>query len=179
LTTVASRRTSFALALAFAGALVAGAFSPSYAFLDKTRFVAHLGVAYFCFHHWVLKPYQEGAFAEGAPHRISSLVKAGAALLFAVHEVQVAEKIAKTSSDPLLQKIDSQLVVLTTQFGAIGAKLKSGTFDPKDIDLLKSLTAAVGVAAAADHAVIKDVPIPDLGSSSASPAPSPAVSASP
>jgi hypothetical protein len=33
-----------------------GAASPSSAFLDKTRFVAHLGVAYFAFHHWVLLP---------------------------------------------------------------------------------------------------------------------------
>ena len=44
------------LAGAFVIALVAAAISPSYAFLDKTRFAAHLGVAYFCFHHWVLKP---------------------------------------------------------------------------------------------------------------------------
>ncbi len=40
----------------FALALFVSAARPAHAFLDKTRFVAHLGVAYFCFHHWVLKP---------------------------------------------------------------------------------------------------------------------------
>jgi hypothetical protein len=168
---VASKRKSFVLSLAFAGALIAGMVSPSYAFLDKTRFVAHLGVAYFCFHHWVLRPYQSGAFGDGAPHRIASLVKAGAAMLFAVHEVKVADKIAKESNDPLLQKLDAELALLTTQFNLIGTKFKNGNFDPKDIQSLTNSTTALSTHAAADNAIIKDVPIPDVGSSSASPAP--------
>jgi Zn-dependent protease len=132
---------------------VFGAVTPSYAFLDKTRFVVHLGIAYFCFHHWVLKPYQEGAFANGAPHRVSTIVKAGAALLFAYHEVRVAHKIAVNSKSPLLQKLDGGLTALQSQFSTIGAKLKGGSF---------ALTAGFSSLAAAHNLPIKDVAIPDL-----------------
>ena len=102
------------VACALAAAMVAGAFAPASAFLDKTRFVAHLGVAYFCFHHWVLKPYREDAFAAGAPHRTAAIIKGGAALLFAVHEVRVAQKIAEKIKDPLLQKLDAVMAGLMT-----------------------------------------------------------------
>jgi len=145
---------------AFALALLTFSLGRADAFLDKTRFVAHLGVAYFCFHHWVLKPYQEGLFADGAPHRISTIVKGGAALLFAVHEVKVSEKIARTSSDPLLQKLDGGLTDLTSSFSTIGEKLKSGHFDPADINILKGKSDAVAAGASADGATIKDVPVP-------------------
>jgi hypothetical protein len=164
-------------------ALVFGSVTPSYAFLDKTRFVLHLGIAYFCFHHWVLKPYQQGAFANGAPHRVATIVKAGAALLFAYHEVKVADRIAKKSNSPLLQKLDGGLAALQTQFSSIGTKLKGGNFDPKDIASLTALTAGFSSLAAAQKLPIKDVAIPDLNAktgddedddSSSSPAPSPA-----
>jgi len=157
--TAAPKRKTLAFALAFAAALIAGTFTPSYAFLDKTRFVAHLGVAYFAFHHWVWKPYKDGDFNSGAQHRVSTIVKGGVALLFAVHEVKVADKIAQTSNDPLLKKLDGGLSALEANFGSIGAKLKSGQFDPKDIEGLNTSANGVSTAAAADGAVIKDVPV--------------------
>lgn len=159
--TVAKPKSLFLVA-AFATALLAGVASPSFAFLDKTRFVAHLGVAYFCFHHWVLKPYQAGSFNSGAPHRTATIVKGGVALLFAVHEVRVADKIAKTSNSPLLQKLDGGLTALQTQFSTIGAKLKGGNFDPKDVGTLNTATGAEQDAATAAGAPIKDVPAPSI-----------------
>jgi hypothetical protein len=153
-------RTKLFPVLALAAALVASAATPSFAFLDKTRFVAHLGVAYFCFHHWVLQPYESGAMASGAPHRISTIVKGGVALLFAVHEVKVAQKIAVESKDPLLQKMDAGLVALTASFATLGQKFKSGNFSPQDVNTLKSATSDVSTQAAADGATIKDVPVP-------------------
>jgi len=105
-------RNKFVLAAALTLALFASFARPSYALLDKTRFAAHLGVAYFCFHHWVLKPIQAGEFSKGAPHRVSTIVKGGAALLFAVHEVKVAERIAHKSNSPLLHSLDGKLVGL-------------------------------------------------------------------
>ena len=155
-----SRPMKSLVAGAFAVALLSFSLGRADAFLDKTRFVAHLGVAYFCFHHWVLKPYQEGDFAQGAPHRFSTIVKGGAALLFAVHEVKVSEKIARNSPDPLLQKLDGGLTDLTSSFSTIGEKLKSGHFDPADIALLKGKSDAVAAGASADGATIKDVPVP-------------------
>ena len=163
--TVAKPKT-FVLVTAFAAALFAGATSPSFAFLDKTRFVAHLGVAYFCFHHWVLKPFQAGAFTTGSPQRrIVPIAKGGAALLFAYHEVKVADKIAKNSNSPLLQKLDGALTGLESQFSTVGAKLKGGHFDPADITSLSSATDALKGNAASSGVNIKDVSVPSLPTS--------------
>lgn len=140
-------------------ALCVGAMRPAHAFLDKTRFAAHLGVAYFCFHHWVLKPYEEQQFASGAPHRTAALIKGGAALLFAVHEVRVSSKIARNSKDPLLQKLSGSVDTLMGSFGAVGQRLKSGQFSPDDIKGLSTATSSLGASAAAGGAPIKDVPV--------------------
>ncbi len=144
-------------------AMLTGSMSPSYAFLDKTRFVAHLGIAYFCFHHWAMKPYQAGQFSAGAPHRTAALVKGGIALLFAYHEVKVSERIAQKSRDPLLQRLAGSMGSLTSGFASVGAKLKSGHFDPKDIENLHNLSGSVASQAAAGGTVIKDVPVPVPG----------------
>ncbi len=156
----------FVLAAALTAALVLSFARPSQAFLDKTRFAAHLGVAYFCFHHWVVAPIQRGDFANGAPHRVSSIVKGGAALLFAVHEVKVSEKIARTSKSPLLHKLDGKLVALAGTFAAVGTSLKAGHFSPNDVGGLTAATDSVSAESAADGAPIKDVPIPSIDSSS-------------
>jgi len=145
--------------VALVAAMLTGSVSPSNAFLDKTRFVAHLGVAYYCFHHWVWNPYKQGKFDNGAEHRTSSIVKGGIALLFAYHEVKVSEKIAKDSNDPLLQKVAGAIPALTAALATIGANLKSGHFDPKDIESLNGLTGSVASQAAANGTPIKDVPV--------------------
>lgn len=141
-------------------ALLLGAAQPAQAFLDKTRFVAHVGVAYFCFHHWVLKPYQEQQFASGAPHRTATIIKGGVALLFAYHELKVANKIAQTSKDPLLHKLAGGIDALTGSFGTIGQRLKSGHFSPDDVKSLDSATTSLGTAAAAGGMPIKDKAVP-------------------
>jgi hypothetical protein len=144
--------------LVLAVGIFVASFSPASAFLDKTRFVAHLGVAYFCFHHWVLVPYERGAFNAGAPHRTVKIIKGGAALLFAVHEVQVAKKIADRSHDPLLHSIALKLAVMGVSFGAIGHELQSGHFNPSDIMQLKGETEGVNSDSTAAGAPIHDVP---------------------
>lgn len=146
------------IAIALMCAIFAGATRPASAFLDKTRFLAHLGVAYFAFHHWVLKPYEAGDFAQGAPHRTKDLVKGGLALLFAVHEIHVSEKIAQHSKDPLLQKLDAGLGSLTGSFESLGRRMKSGTADPQGITQLQGQTTQLNSAATAAGAPIKDVP---------------------
>ncbi len=152
-------RNRFVVAAILTVALLVGLARPSSAFLDKTRFAAHLGVAYFCFHHFVLQPYQLHKFDNGAEHRTSSIVKGGAALLFAVHEVQVAQKIAHESRSPLLHKLDGKLVALAATFATAGAALKSGHFDPKSVDSLTTSTNDVSSDAQAAGQTIKDVPV--------------------
>lgn len=144
-------------------ALLTASLSPSSAFLDKTRFATHLGVAYFCFHHWVLNPYRQGDFSAGAPHRTKAMIKGGAALLFAYHEVKVSAKIARLSKDPLLQKLSGGMAGLMTSFGDVGGRLKSGHFSPQDIESLKSATDSVESTATAGGRPINDVPVPVPG----------------
>ena len=144
--------------------LVTSAVKPSYALFDKTRFAADLGIAFFCFHHWVLKPYREGAFAAGAPHRTKALIKAGAALLVAMNRVKKADEIAHDSKSPLLQKVAGSLDQMTASFGSLGQRLKGGQFNPKDVDDLNSTVDQVGSGAStAIGRPIKDVAIPDPG----------------
>ena len=152
-----SARVRLSWALAFG--LLLAALSPSHALFDKTRFAAHLGAAYFAFHHWVLAPYTQGKFTAGAPGRAGGLVKGGLAMLFAVHEVKVAEKIARTSHDPLLQKLDGGLMNLQNTFAHAGQNLKSGTFKAADIDQLSRDTNTFGSAAAAAGQPIRDLPV--------------------
>lgn len=147
------------LTLLLALAMVASQVRPASAFLDKTRFLAHIGVAYFVFHHWIMNPYHQGAFADGAPHRTAAIVKGGVALLFAVHELHVAEKVAHNSKDPLLQKLDGGIAGLTSSFASVGERLKGGHFSAQDIQSLTSETGAVSSQAAAGGATIKDVPV--------------------
>ena len=152
-------RTRTVLTSTLLVAVVAAPLSTSYALFDKTRFVLHLGAAYYAFHQWDLKPYQQGKFSAGAPGRTASLVKGGLALAFAAHEVSVARKVAQNSKSPLLQKLDSGLNSLSSEMSAIGAKLKGGTLNPADLQTLNTDTQNFGAASAAAGQPIKDVPV--------------------
>ena len=146
-----SRKTflSFSLAAAMISATMAPA---STAIFDKTRFVADLGIAYYCFHHWVSAPAKNGAFASGAPHRTASIVKAGGALLFAVNRVKAANKIAHTSKDKTLQKLSAGLDEMTSKF-------KSGKMDAGDSKSLNDTFSNVDGEAKANKISIKDTPV--------------------
>lgn len=129
------------------------------ALFDKTRFVLHLGAAYFAFHHWDLKPFQDGKFAAGAPGRTANLVKGGLALAFAAHEIVVARKVAANSKSPLLQKLDGQLNSLSTEMSTLGGRLKGGKFNPAELQALNTDTQNFSSAAASAGQTIKDVPV--------------------
>jgi len=147
------------LAFALAAALTAGLARPSHAVLDKTRFAASLGIAYFCFHHWVSSPYREGKFVSGAPHRTATIVKSGVALLFAVHELKAANKIAHESKDPLLHKLSGSLDNMTNLFDTTGRKFKIGKFAPSDVDMLNGAFTGMDSSARAAKIEVKDVPV--------------------
>jgi len=142
--------------------MLSAALKPSYALFDKTRFVTDLGVAYFCFHHWVYGPYKNGAFASGAPHRTKAIIKGGAALLFAINRIKAANRIAHESKSPTLQHIAGALDKMTASFSTIGQKFKSGKFDPGDIDTLNSSVGDVDAGAKAAKLQIKDVAVPSI-----------------
>lgn len=142
--------------------MLGGLVRPANAFLDKTRFVADVGIAYFCFHHFVSSPYKQGAFSSGAPHRTKSIVKAGVALLFAVNRAKAASKLAHNSKDPLLHKLAGGLDAMTASFSTLGSKFKGGNFSSSDMSTLgNSFNSFDGAAKAGGLNIVdKSVPIP-------------------
>jgi hypothetical protein len=143
--------------------LAATPLSTADALFDKTRFVLHLGAAYYAFHRWDLQPFQQGKFSAGAPGRVGNIVKGGLALAFAAHEISVARKVAANSNSPLLKKLDGGLNSLSTEMATIGAKLKGGKADPADLKMLDTATQQFSTDAAAAGQPIKDVPVPIPG----------------
>ena len=121
------------------------------AFLDKTRFVAHLGVAYFAFHHWVWNPYKAGAFKSGAKDRIKNMIKGGVALLVAVHEVSVARDIANKSSSKTLKLVVKPVNAVYALFGKVGNELKKGVLNVADLTNLNNLTGTISSAVGGIH----------------------------
>ncbi len=73
----------------------------------KVKFALHAGLAFGAFHRYILKPYRSGAFRKSAPGRTKALVKAGAAALFAYHELKVARTDAVCDGPRLRRLADS------------------------------------------------------------------------
>ena len=135
------------------------------ALFDKTRFVLHMGFAYFAFHHFVWNRYKEGAFKPGAPKRIRNIIKAGIALLFAYHEVKVSYDIAAKSDSKTLHALISPLQKLGTTMSAIGAKFKRGQYSDADVTSLNGSADAFQGLANKDGYGFKDRTVPIPGAS--------------
>lgn len=153
------KRNQILLSSALLLAVSSAPFNSANALFDKTRFVLHLGVAYYAFHHWDLQPYQQGKFAAGAPGRTGNLVKGGLALAFAAHEVLVARKVAANSKSPLLQKLTGSLNTLSTEMSSLGSRLPGGKVNPAELEKLNTDTQKFSSDSAAAGQTIKDVPV--------------------
>jgi hypothetical protein len=140
------RRLILSLALLFTmftvGAPVAATISPAHAapaathvaspaqaqaaeraqFLDTVRVVAHLALAYGVFHHWVYKPWKVGQI--NLSHKVN-LIKAGAALLFSVHEVKKAYAITSKAKSGPLHALNGVLNTISAQFTKVGDLFKN------------------------------------------------------
>jgi hypothetical protein len=161
------------------GALLTGVFAPAFtgnahaaspavthnrahaALFDKTRFLAHVGLAYFAFHHWIYNPYKAHAFAKGASGRTKAIVKAGIAALFAVHELKVAYGIANGSSSATLHALVSPINKFMAALQAAGNKFKSNpsSYSDATVNSLTSDAGALSSSASKGGASIKDIPI--------------------
>lgn len=110
---------------------------------DKTRVVAHLAVAFGVFHRWVYKPFKAGDLSI---HHPVTLVKAGASLLFAEHEVRKAYDIASHSNSATLKHATNGLKDIADKFLSIGTvfqKNPSSLTDKSITDSVGSLNSAV------------------------------------
>jgi Tfp pilus assembly protein PilE len=124
---------------------------------DKTRFLLHMGAAFYAFHHWIYAPYKQHAFDSGAPHRTKDLVKAGIAALFAAHEVHVAYGIAKGSNSKTLQLLVAPINKLGSTLTTAGADFKSGKFSSATMNSMTGSVNYIGSTAAKGGYGIKDI----------------------
>jgi hypothetical protein len=166
------------LVVTLATALLAGVIAPTFtgsahaaapaathsrahtAFLDKTRFLLHVGLAYFAFHHWIYNPYKAHAFAKGASGRTKAIIKAGIAALFAVHQLKVAYGIAKSSHSATLHALISPISKFMAALQAAGSRFKSNPNSYSDavVNGLNGDAGSLSSAASKAGANIKDVP---------------------
>ncbi len=124
-----------------AGHASAAAIAPSTAVsshpaaFDKTKFVFHLGAAYYAFHHFVYNPYKAGTLNRN--HKVN-LVKAGLALAFAYHEVHTAYTLAQGSHSRTLHLLTLPMSALANRFQALKSKISGGTYSAGDMSGLNS-----------------------------------------
>jgi hypothetical protein len=127
----------------------------------KTKFVLHAGLAFGAFHRYIYKPYRAHAFRTGAPGRTKAMVKAGAAALFAVHELKQANRDALSDDHlrPLAQKVDG----LGGRLGTLATSLKGGSLNPAALVGAAGAVDALGSQSSGLGAAVKDVATPALG----------------
>ncbi|MGI8827343.1 MAG: hypothetical protein ACR2JC_17215 [Chloroflexota bacterium] len=139
----------FSLAIALLGGILApsvattaNAASRSHAHaaaFDKTKFLLHLGAAYYAFHHFVYSPYKAGKLSR---HHLFTVGKAVLALVFAGHEVHTAYTLAKNSNSKTLHVLIAPMTALSSTFAAIGAKFKHGQVSSSDVTALNGQTSS-------------------------------------
>jgi hypothetical protein len=121
----------------------------------KTKFVLHMGLAFGAFHRYIYDPYRAGSFKSGASGRTKALVKAGAAALYAAHELKTAREDALSDEHlrPLAEKIEHLLSRLTS----LGGSLKGGVLDAGAIAGAAGAVSSLGTESSGVGAVIKEV----------------------
>ncbi len=121
----------------------------------KTKFVIHMGLAFGAFHRYVYKPFRAGAFGSGAAGRTKALVKAGAAALYAVHELKTAREdaLADEHLRPLAEKVGRLLSRLTS----LGGSLKGGALNVGAIVGAAGAVSSLGSESSGVGAAIKEV----------------------
>jgi hypothetical protein len=107
--------------------------------LAKTRFLLHAGLGIGAFRHFVYTPFKAGKFNKGQKGRTKAMVVAGAATLFAFHELKTAKGFAE--ADKTLCKLVAPIDKLTASMPGLGSGLKSGKLDSNGIS-----TTATNVA---------------------------------
>ena len=155
---------ALALTLAFAvtgcGSSSSGGSGAPHVHFAKTKFLLHAGLAFGAFHRYIYKPYKAGGFSPASSHKVA-LVKAGAAGLFAYHEIKIALVDAQSSST--LSKLVSPITAVETKLHSLGSGLHSGKLDGSGITQANSAVGSLGSLSSSRGASIKDLATPSLG----------------
>jgi hypothetical protein len=126
----------------------------------KTKFLLHAGLAFGAFHRYIYKPFRNGGFTPVSSHKLA-IVKAGAAGLFAYHEVKIALVDARSSAT--LSKLVSPLTALQTRLSSLGHQLHGGHLNPAAITGANSSVSNLTGLGAKSGAAIHDLATPSLG----------------
>ena len=119
----------------------------------KAKFILHAGLAFGAFHHFIYLPFRAGDFSHPFLHKFT-IIKAGLAAVFVVHEVKLA--YADANADPTLSKLTAPLNALEAKVAGLVSQVRSGNVsaaslgaDQGAIGSLSSLAAGVGAPVAA------------------------------
>ncbi|MEU0397690.1 hypothetical protein ABZ208_33995 [Streptomyces sp. NPDC006208] len=97
----------------------------------KARFAANAGLAAGATYQWIVKPYREGRFKDGADGRTTALFKAGLAGAFTYNRLKAATGYAK--GDPLLSEAVAPITMRMEELKKLGSKLRTGRVREADI----------------------------------------------
>ena len=157
---------ALALALTLAGAMTgcgsssSGSSGAPHVHFAKTKFLLHAGLAFGAFHRYIYKPYKAGGFSPASSHKVA-IVKAGAAGLFAYHEIKIALVDAQSSST--LSKLVSPITAVETKLHSLGSGLHSGKLDGSSITQANSAVSSLSSQSSGHGASIKDLATSSLG----------------
>ena len=118
----------------------------------KTRFVANAALAAGATYEWIWKPYKEGKFKKGAPHRKVTLVKAGLAGVFTYNRLKAA--VHNAQGDPTLSKALAPLNSAIAGLRDLPSKLRKG--DGSAVDSFNDTINKVKDAGKSAGAPVKD-----------------------
>jgi len=137
-----------------------GSSTPQHVHFAKTKFLLHAGLAFGAFHRYIYKPFRSGGFTPPLRHKLA-IVKAGAAALFAYHEIKIA--LIDAQSSALLSKLVSPLTALRTRLSSLGQHLHSGQLNPSAINGANGAVSKLGALGSSSGASIHDLATPSLG----------------
>ena len=133
---------------------------PAFSFpkFDRTRFLADMGVAFWCIHH-VYTKYKTGYYASGEKGRTRHIIAAGVVLFIAYNRLQAAYKRANESNSKTLHALVAPINALLGKTNSTATALKGGNFNTTSVNDLNSTTGTVGSQAGGAGYTIKDIPV--------------------
>lgn len=125
----------------------------------KTKFLLHAGLAFGAFHRYIYKPFRSGVFSHPFLHKLS-LIKAGLAAVFIVHELKIAAVDARSSK--LLSRLFSPLTAVAAKLGALRSAITGGSVNASDLGGVQSQLSSIGKTASSHGQTIQDA-VPSAG----------------
>ena len=119
----------------------------------KTKFLLHAGLAFGAFHHFIYEPVKAGDLKHPFSHKLT-LIKAGVATLFVVHELKLAAVDVKSSK--ILSTLFAPLTFVANKLSALKSSIVGGSANPADVTNLNGSLSQISATAASHGQSISD-----------------------